>query len=411
MRQPHLTLNLFCCRFIPILFLSWCFNCPAAMRPNLLTSQELAEGWVLLWDGESFLGWESNGVKPEWQINHGVLSCESGEDSWIITSAAFADFTLKVEYRNPADGNSGIFLRASEKGNPAQSGYEVQICDMHRNYPTGSLLDIKKARRTLLDPESWHTMEMTAEADHLMVRLDGGRVLDTHDSTFRTGHIGLQYNKGRRIEFRSIKLKPLDMKPIFNGVDLTGWNSLDPPGAVSPAAWSVKNGMIHAENGPGRLESAHEFGDFFLQLEIRTNPAARDQHPVGGIIFRGEKGKYSSGYECQIRNEFQEKDRGQPVDSGTGGIVHHQAARKIIADDGEFFYETIGARGHHLAVWINGIQVTNFTDLNPEGLEVAQSQARVKAGILGLQTDDSATNLDFRNLRIAEFPASPIPHP
>ena len=136
-----------------------------------------------------------------------------------------------------------------------------------------------------------------------------------------------------------------------------------------------------------------------------------DQHPMGGIIFRGEKGKYPSGYECQIRNGFREKDPSQPVDSGTGGIVDHQAARKIIVEDAEFFYETIEAHGRHLAVWINGLQVTNFTDLNPEGLEVTQSRARVKAGILGLQVHGSTTNLDFRNLRIAEFPVSPIPQP
>jgi hypothetical protein len=411
MRHPPLSMNLHYCRFLPILILSWCLNCPAAMRPNLLTPQELADGWMLLWDGESFFGWENKGVKPEWQIDNGILSCLSGEDSWLITSTDFSDFSLKVEYRNPADGNSGIFLRASEKGNPAQSGYEIQICDMHRNYPTGSLLDIKKARKTLLDPELWHTMEMTAEADHIVVRLDGARILDTHDPTFRNGHIGLQYNKGRRIEFRNIKLKPLGLKPIFNGINLAGWSSLHPSATASSSVWSAKNGMIHAEKGPSRLEFEREYADFFLQLEIRTNPATPNQHPTGGVVFRGDKGKYLSGYECQIRNEFQEKDRSKPLDSGTGGIIHHQAARKIIAEDGEFFYETIVARGHHMAVWVNGIQVTDFTDLNPEGTNLTQSQARVKGGILGLQTQDAATDLDFRNVRIAEFPAPPIPRP
>jgi hypothetical protein len=396
-----------------LLFVNYwiCVPCLAAPSPNRLTPQEMADGWLLLWDGESFFGWERKGVQPEWQIDNGTLLCDKGDDSWMATSAEFADFILKLEYRNPADGNSGIFLRAAQKGNPAQTGYETQICDMHRNYPTGSLLNIKKARKTLLDPEAWHTMEMTADADHITIRLDGSRILDTHDSTFRTGHIGLQYNKGKRIEFRNIKIKPLGWKPVFNGTDLGGWNSMIPSGGPPSSVWSVKSGMIHAEKGPGTLESMNEYRDFLLQLEIRTNPLSPDQHPSGGIFLRGDPGEIFSGYSVQIRNEFIGNDRTQPVDFGTGGIYQHQAARKIIARDGDFFYGTICARGHHLAVWINGYQVTDFTDINPEGLDVSKNQTRIQAGKISLRIGDSLANLDFRNLRIVEFPAPVLPQP
>jgi hypothetical protein len=378
----------------------------AISPPNTLTPQELAEGWVLLFDGESFFGLERKGVAPQWEIDHGILSCESGEDSWIISSTAFSDFVFKVEYRNPPDGNSGVFVRASGKGEPAQTGYEVQICDMHRNYPTGSLVNIKKARRTLLDPEMWHNMEITAESDHLIVRLDGSRLLDTHDPAFRQGHIGMQYNQGKRIEFRNLKLKPLGMKPLFNGATLGGWNIVNRPDSPNPAVWSVIGGMIHVEKGPGILETETEYQDFLIQLEARTHPASPDQHSNGGVFLRGDKGKIGSGYEVQIRNEFQQNDPAQAVDFGTGGIYDRQAARRVFPRDGEFFYETIAAEGRHLAVWVNGIQVSDFIDLNPEGADVSKNQARLKPGTISLQAHDPTTNLDFRNLRIVPFPPS-----
>ncbi len=372
--------------------------------PNTLTRQELAEGWILLFDGESFFGLERKGVAPQWKVEKGILSCETGEDSWITTSTAFGNFVLKLDYRNPPEGNSGVFIRAAEKGEPAQSGYEIQICDMHRNYPTGSLLGIKKARRTLVDPEIWHSMEITAEADHLVVRLDGSRILDTHDTTYREGYIGLQFNKGEKIEFRSLKLKPLQMKPLFNGVSLDGWDVATRPGQATPQVWNVKEGAIHAERGPGLLETSDEFADFVLQLEARTHATSPDQHPNSGVFLRGRRGKIGSGYKVQIRNEFQQNNPAQPVDYGTGGIYDRQPARRVIPQDNAYFYETIAAQGRHLAVWVNGIQVSDYIDLNPEGDDVFENQARLKAGPISLQSHGPSASLDFRNLRIAVFP-------
>ena len=47
--------------------------------------------------------------------------------------------------------------------------------------------------------------------------------------------------------------------------------------------------------------------------------------------FFGKKpGEFWNGYECQIRNQWEGKDRTKPVDIGTGGLYFRQPARKVV---------------------------------------------------------------------------------
>ena len=379
------------------------YNLSGQNRPNTLTPQELSEGWILLWDGESMFGWEPQG-KGEWKVASGVLSASSGENGWLASNTQFGDFALKVDYRTGADGNSGVFLRSLKEGEPAKTGYELQICDTHKDYPTGSLVFYSRANRITTEANHWHTLEVQADKDHFTVWLDGGELLDTRDKSHTVGVIGLQYNKDKPVEFRNIKIKPLGLRPFFNGKDLTGWKKVDSPKVPTPLhEWSVREGMIHVEKGPGQLETESQYQDFALQLEIRTNSSDPSHHPNSGVFFRGNSGVFWSGYESQIQNGYKNGDRSKPVDFGTGAIYNRVAARRVIPDDGQFFYKTIVAQGRHLAVWVNGIQVTDFTDDRTEGAN-ARQQARLTAGTISLQAHDLTTNLDFRNLRIVELP-------
>ncbi|MGH9673709.1 MAG: 3-keto-disaccharide hydrolase, partial [Bryobacteraceae bacterium] len=198
-----------------------------------------------------------------------------------------------------------------------------------------------------------------------------------------------------------VKLLPLGLKPIFNGKDLTGWRKVDPPKPpAAPPEWSVKDGILHVEKGPGQLETEGTWADFVLQLDARANSQDPNRHPNSGVFLRGEPNGYWTGYESQIRNEFTAGDRTRPVDFGTGGIYRYQPARKVMGTDNEFFTKTIVARGRYLAVWVNGVQVSDFEDPNPEGNNVRAKQAKLTPGAISLQAHDPTTNLDFRNLRI-----------
>jgi hypothetical protein len=88
----------------------------------------------------------------------------------------------------------------------------------------------------------------------------------------------------------------------------------------------------------------------------------------------------------------------------TGAIYRSQATRRIVAKDGNYFTKTVVANGRDFNIWIDGFPVTSWKDDRPEGTNVRNKEAVLKAGTLSLQAHDPTTNLDFRNVRIAPLP-------
>ncbi|MGQ0632978.1 MAG: 3-keto-disaccharide hydrolase [Planctomycetaceae bacterium] len=369
---------------------------------NQLSAAEIAAGWVRLFDGETFFGWKPNN-DVNWQITDGVIHADQGEPGLLVTTAEFSDFELLCDFRLSAGGNSGVFLRSIfAPKDPVTECYELNICDSHPNFPTGSLVGLVKPNQFCSGERAWHTYRVKAVGDRIEVALDGKPILDWRDTrpaARRRGLIGLQKNAGRA-EYRNVLLRPLATTPLFNGKDLAGWRV----GPGSSSQFAVADGTIHATGGPGFLESLATWGDFLLQAEIRTNGNALNS----GIFFRAlpvAGPGPAQGYEAQVHNAWRGDDRTQPVDFGTGAIYRRVPARRVVSNDFEWFTMTVAASGPHVSVWVDGEQVTDWTDTrspsdNPrEGLRLAP-------GHIALQGHDPTTDLSFRNLRIVEPPAA-----
>jgi hypothetical protein len=205
----------------------------------------------------------------------------------------------------------------------------------------------------------------------------------------------LQFNSGK-VEFRNVKLKPLGLEDIFNGRDLTGWRVFPD----KPSKFSVTpEGAIRVQNGPGQLESERQAADFVLQLEIYSG----GKNLNSGIFFRSIPGEHWQGYESQVQNGFLNGDRTKPVDCGTGGFYRRQNARKVVSNDFEWFKKTLVVSGDHMATWINGYQVSDWTDTRPPHENPRQGLRR-QAGTFSIQGHDRTTDLSFRKLRLAEMP-------
>jgi hypothetical protein len=367
----------------------------AAPTQNSLTDDEIREGWILLFDGETTFGWHPNS-SANWKVVNGAICVSEGEPGLLLTTSEFGDFVLQLEFRAPAETNSGVFLRTVDKpSDPAVDCYELNIAtEAVSPFPTGSFV---KRQKGIVPAASagWQRYEVTAEGGRFIVKWNGKLLLDfTDPKPIPRGRIGLQFNSGP-VEFRNIKLKPLGLKSLFNGKDLAGWKAY--PGKNSE--FTVIDGEIDVKNGPGALESELQFGDFILQLEAKTNGRGLNS----GIFFRSIPGEYTNGYESQIQNGYQDGDRAKPADCGTGGIFRRQNARKVVADDFQWFTKTIIADGPHLAVWVNGIQVSDWTDDRKPNANPRKGY-RGAPGTLQLQGHDPTTDLRFRNLRGLELP-------
>src|SRR5690242_4764896 len=106
--------NIFCVACTHVLFLGQLIAAPAdAQLLNQLSPGEKANGWKLLFDGQSLNGWrgfkKQAPPKQGWVVEEGTLkkvANVSGGD--IITVDEFENFELQWEWRIPAKANNGI---------------------------------------------------------------------------------------------------------------------------------------------------------------------------------------------------------------------------------------------------------------------------------------------------------------
>jgi hypothetical protein len=89
------------------------------------------------------------------------------------------------------------------------------------------------------------------------------------------------------------------------------------------------------------------------------------------------------------------------MDCGTGGIFRRKNARLVVSDDHRWFHMTIVTDGPHVSVWVNGYQVTDWTD-DRKPNENPRNGLRLEPGTIMIQGHDPTTDLSFRNLRIGE---------
>jgi hypothetical protein len=367
--------------------------------PQPLSQEELTEGWISLFDGTTLFGWKANS-DADWQVQDGAIVVASGKPGLLNTSVQFADYRLKVDFRAAKGTNSGVFLRCPEvvgKDDITHTCYELNIAPPDNPFPTGSLVGRKKVEGAG-ESDEWRTFDVTVYGPQVIVSIDGKEVLKYDDpNPAGRGHIGLQLNSGK-VAFRNIKLRPLGLNRIFNGKDLTGWKDVE--GSKSKFVVNVAgDGELNVTNGRGALESAGSYGDFVLQFECISHA----KNLNSGIFFRSIPGEVNNGYETQVHNGFKNGDRAQPADFGTGGIYRRVPARIVAANDLEWFYDTLIADGPHIACWVNGYQVTDWTDTRAPDKN-PRNGLRLEPGTLQIQGHDPTTNLSFRNLRIVETP-------
>jgi type 1 glutamine amidotransferase len=185
------------------------------------------QGFVSLFNGENLDGWVIMGNPAGFVVKNGVIHSEgeSGAD-WMRTVRQYRDFVLKLDWRVSKDGNSGVFLRSTEDGQPWVTGVEVQISSIPRDesHCTGSLYGYVAVNpRPDESPDRWHTFEIRVVGRHYTVVADAKKVCggDARDVASLAdkpllGYLGVQDShaaKPATIEYRNIRVRDLTNVP------------------------------------------------------------------------------------------------------------------------------------------------------------------------------------------------------
>ncbi|WP_299578934.1 DUF1080 domain-containing protein [uncultured Sunxiuqinia sp.] len=176
---------------------------------------------VKLFNGKNLDGWKIHGTE-KWYVDKGELVCESGPDKaygYLSTEKSYDDFELEVEFKQEANGNSGIFFRSTFEGTKV-SGWQVEVAPpnhdsggIYESYGRGWICQIPDEEEGHLKMGKWNKMKIRLQGGHVTTWLNGHQMCDMTDDKIAEGKgsIALQIHDGGgiKVRWRNLKLREL----------------------------------------------------------------------------------------------------------------------------------------------------------------------------------------------------------
>lgn len=221
----------------------------STMKNSVLTDEEKADGWIALFDGQSFAGWHKYGGGPvgsAWKITDGAIWMDTATKSNgkvvgggdLVTDEVFENFHLRLEWKIAKNGNSGIMFYVNEDTvkfkRPYETGPEMQVLDNDGHgdgkiikHRAGDLYDLISCSKETVKPVGeWNLAEIKSVNGKLDFYLNGENVVSTtmwddnwkqmvakskfkewkDFGTFKSGRICLQ-DHDNTVWFRNVRVK------------------------------------------------------------------------------------------------------------------------------------------------------------------------------------------------------------
>ncbi|MFD6041617.1 ThuA domain-containing protein [Streptomyces koyangensis] len=179
-------------------------------------------------------------------------------------------------------------------------------------------------------------------------------------------------------------------EPIFDGKSLDGWKQ------AGPGEFTIDNGELKTNGGMGLLwYEAKELSSYSLKLDWKMEGDDNSGVFVGFPVSDDPWSAVNNGYEVQI-------DATDEPDRTTGAVYTFQSADieardKALKPPGEWNSYEIKVQGERLQVFLNGVEINDFTNEDP-----ARS---LTDGYIGLQNHGDDDHVSFRDIQLKELPA------
>jgi hypothetical protein len=206
------------------------------VQAQTINDKEKADGFEALFKGRDLSGWKVFESKEgTWTAADDTIVCNGKGGGWLGTEREYDNFEVRLEYRLQPGGNSGIYLRAPDKGWISRVGMEIQILDdtdpkyakLDFYQYTGSIYHVVPPKQRATKPAGqWNALHITAAGRQIVVGLNGKEIVNAdldwylkdpavakeHPGLKRTGgRIGLQCHSDP-VVFRNLRVKVLKDK-------------------------------------------------------------------------------------------------------------------------------------------------------------------------------------------------------
>ena len=179
----------------------------------LLTASSLcAQEPTPIFNGRNLDGWTVHGTEL-WYVDAGDLICESGPDAqygYLRTNETYTDFDLTLEFKQEANGNSGVFFRSTIDGTII-SGWQAEVAPpglfsggIYESYGRGWLIQPDPSKDSALHMGEWNTMRIRVVGTRVTTWINSTEMVDFTDDNIGAaiGHIALQIHDGGGIKVR-----------------------------------------------------------------------------------------------------------------------------------------------------------------------------------------------------------------
>lgn len=180
-----------------------------------------AQKAVSIFNGKDLSGWTINGTE-KWYVEKGELICESGPDKaygYLSTDKKYKNFDLTLQFKQEAEGNSGIFFRSSIDGVKI-SGWQAEVAPpnhstggIYESYGRGWLIKPEVEKDKFLKYGQWNTYRLKVVGDEVTTWVNGHEMIHLKDEKIGAGEgfIALQIHDGGgiKVRWKNIKIKEL----------------------------------------------------------------------------------------------------------------------------------------------------------------------------------------------------------
>jgi hypothetical protein len=187
----------------------------------IMAQTSFAQKGKKLFNGKNLKGWVIYGTE-KWYVEDGLLVSESGPDKgygYLGTKKDFDDFEIDLEFKQEANGNSGVFIRSTVDGTKV-SGWQVEVAPpgsdtggIYESYGRGWLIKPEPEKDKALKFGEWNKMKIVVKGDNVTSYLNGVEMVNFTDAKIGEGEGGvlLQIHDGGGIKvyWRNIVLKKL----------------------------------------------------------------------------------------------------------------------------------------------------------------------------------------------------------